>query len=59
MSINSNISLLEVTKGLHKKGLPFDYYDNYVSRIQSISATDVMEITNRYLKGDMLEISVG
>ncbi|NLR89685.1 M16 family metallopeptidase [Flammeovirga agarivorans] len=59
MSINSNISLLEITKGLYKKGLPFDYYDNYVSRIQSITEQDIMAMVNKYLKGDLLEIAVG
>ncbi|AZQ60688.1 insulinase family protein [Flammeovirga pectinis] len=59
MSINSNLSLLEITKSLYKKGLSFDYYDSYVSRIQSISSEDIKNMTNKYLKGDLLEIAVG
>ncbi|MBB3701105.1 insulinase family protein [Flammeovirga yaeyamensis] len=59
MSINSNISLLEVTKGLYKKGLDFDYYDTYVSRIQSVTTQQVQDMVKKYLLGDMLEVVVG
>ncbi|OHX67753.1 M16 family metallopeptidase [Flammeovirga pacifica] len=59
MSINSNLSLLEITKGLYKKGLDFDYYDTYVSRIQSITTADVKQMIEKYLLGDMLEVVVG
>ncbi|KXX68272.1 pitrilysin family protein [Flammeovirga sp. SJP92] len=59
MSINSNLSLLEVTKSLYKKGLPFNYYDDYVSRIQEIESPTLKEVANKYFKQDMLEICVG
>lgn len=59
MSINSNLSLLEVTKSLYKKGLSFEYYDDYVSRIQSINADTIKEVANKYFNQKMLEICVG
>lgn len=59
MSINSNLSLLEVTKSLYKKALPFDYYNDYVSRIQKIESTTIQEVAKKYFTKEMLEICVG
>lgn len=58
-SINTPFSISEHNKTLYFSKLPENYYDNYIKKINDVSAEDIMEMANKYLKSDLYEILVG
>ncbi len=58
-SINTPIALAEYFKTVHIHGLPPDYFDGYISRVQEVSAADIKKAAQEYLKLPLLEVCVG
>ena len=44
--------------GLLRFGLPFTYYDDYVSRIMAVSATDIQRVARQYIRADRFTVVV-
>ncbi|MBX2842917.1 MAG: insulinase family protein [Flammeovirgaceae bacterium] len=57
--INTPFSIAELNKTLYYSKLSGDYYDNYIKNINEVTAQDIMEMANKYLKSDLYEILVG
>ncbi len=38
--------------------LPADYYQNYLKRVEAVTAEDIMRVANKYISGDQLLISI-
>ena len=52
--------LAERFKGIMEYNLDYDYFDNYVATIKSISASQLRDLANNYLTQEsMLELVVG
>lgn len=59
-SIDGPFALADRFKGIYFHGLTYDYYDRYIETIHTISANQLMELANKYLKKeDMIEVVVG
>lgn len=52
--ISTPFSLAEKFKSVHGYGLSYDYYDNYLETINSITPERIMELANIYLNEDQL-----
>ncbi|GAB4333214.1 MAG: pitrilysin family protein [Flammeovirgaceae bacterium] len=59
-SINTAFSLAEYFKTIHFQQLPQNYYDTYISKINSIKSSDILEVANKYFKEEnFIEVLVG
>jgi len=58
-SINTPISIADYFKTMYFNNLPQDYYDHYISSIEAVTSQQVMEMTNKYFSGKLIEILVG
>lgn len=59
-SLNTPFEISDRYKIILSENLPLDYYDNYVERINSITAVDIQEIATKYLNVDsMTTVLVG
>jgi len=59
-SLNTAFDIADRFKITHFEGLPIDYYDHYIDRVQSVSAPELMELARKYLDRDVFqEVVVG
>lgn len=58
-SLTTPFSIAERFKSIQLHQLPDDYYDDYVSRIEAMSASHLQEIAAQYLSSDWLTVMVG
>lgn len=60
LEITTSFAHADKVKNLIIFGLPSDYYQQLIYRIDAVSANDLMEVANRHLQeGELLEIAVG
>ena len=57
-SLESTSSAANFELNIARYGLPSDYYNNYLARLEAVTAEDVMRVSNQYMKTDNLTISV-
>jgi zinc protease len=57
MSLESNAGLANAILTMQRFNLGLDYYQNYKSRIQSITSSQILESSKRYLHPDRLVIT--
>ncbi|UII21970.1 M16 family metallopeptidase [Fulvivirga ligni] len=58
--ITTPFSLISKFKNIHMYGLDYDFYENHISTIQSITLEDLKETYNQYFdESDMTTVSVG
>ena len=59
-SLNTPFEVADRQKIILLDELPADYYENYIKNIRAVSASEVMEIANKYYNPeDMCEVVVG
>ncbi len=59
-SLNTPFEVSDRQKVIILDDLPSDFYENYIKNIRAVSATEVMEIANKYYKlEDLCEVVVG
>jgi zinc protease len=59
-SLNTAFDIADRFKITYFEGLPLDYYDHYIDRVQSVSAADLLELANTYLVREAFqEVVVG
>jgi len=59
-SLNTAFDIADRFKILYFEGLATDFYDNYIERIQAVSAKELLELANKYLDTHLLqEVVVG
>jgi zinc protease len=44
--------------GLIRFGLPFTYYDDYVSRIMAVTVADIQRVARQYVRSDRFTVVV-
>lgn len=52
--LSSAFSLAEKFKNIYIHNLDYDYYDRYLSTIQSITSREIQETANKYLNPDLM-----
>ncbi len=57
-SLESTSSAANFALNIARYGLPSDYYNNYLARLEAVTAEDVMRVSVRYMRTDNLTISV-
>ena len=59
-SVDGPFAMAEKFKGIMEYNLDYDYFDNYIATIRSISASKLRNLANTYLdKNSMIELVVG
>lgn len=59
-SVDGPFALAERFKSIMEYDLGYNYYDNYIATIKSITASQLMELANNYLEpSSMIELVVG
>lgn len=57
-SLESTSSAANFALNIARYGLPSDYYNNYLARLEAVTAEDVIRVSNQYMKTDNLTICV-
>jgi len=57
-SLESTSSAATFALNVARYGLPTDYYNNYLSRLEAVTAEDVMRVANEYMRTDNVTITV-
>ena len=57
-SLESTSSAANFALNIARYGLSTDYYNNYLARLEAVTAEDVMRVAKEYMKTDNLTISV-
>lgn len=57
-SLESTASAANFALNIARYGLPMDYYNNYLARLEAVTAEDVMRVANEYMRADNLTITV-
>jgi len=57
-SLESTSSAATFALNVARYGLPTDYYNNYLSRLEAVTAEDVMRVVNEYMRTDNVTITV-
>ncbi|MBC7863850.1 MAG: insulinase family protein [Bacteroidia bacterium] len=59
-SVDGPFSLADKFKGIWEFGLGYDYFDNYLKAVKTVTAQELKDLANKYLKEeDMIELVVG
>jgi predicted Zn-dependent peptidase len=59
-SLNTAFDIADRFKITYFEGLPIDYYDHYIERVQSVSVQELMELAHTYLnRSEFQEVVVG
>jgi predicted Zn-dependent peptidase len=58
-SLNTPFAIAEKFKTIYSFGLPEDYYDYHVQRIDAVTAEQVLDLANRLYKEDFIEVMAG
>jgi predicted Zn-dependent peptidase len=57
-SLESTSSAANFALNIARYGLPSDYYNNYLARLEAVTAEDVMRVSKEYMRNENLTISV-
>lgn len=57
-SLESTSSAAGFALNIARYGLPADYYNNYLARLEAVTAEDVMRVSKEYMRTDNLTISI-
>ncbi len=57
-SLESPSTVASFALNIQRYNLPEDYYENYLKRLQALTATDVMEAAKKYIKPGSMHITV-
>lgn len=57
-SLENPQTLATYALNIQRYNLPEDYYETYLTRLQAVSAEDVMNVARQYIKDDKLTITV-
>ena len=57
-SLESTSSAANFALNIARYGLPSDYYNNYLARLEAVTADDVMRVSKEYMRTENLTISV-
>lgn len=57
-SLESTSSAANFALNIARYGLPSDYYNNYLARLEAVTAEDVMRVSKEYMRTENLTISV-
>ena len=57
-SLESTSSAANFALNIARYGLPADYYNNYLARLEAVTAEDVMRVSKEYMRTENLTISV-
>ena len=57
-SLESPASAANFALNIARYGLPADYYNNYLARLDAVTAEDVLRVSNQYMDADHLTITV-
>ena len=57
-SLESTSSAASFALNIARYGLPSDYYNNYLSRLESVTAEDVLRVSKQYMNIDNITITV-
>ncbi|MCS7004479.1 MAG: insulinase family protein [Cytophagales bacterium] len=58
-SVNTPIAIADLYKNISYHQLPDNYFDHYISHINSVTAEELLELSQKYLSGAFSEILVG
>ena len=58
-SLGTPFAIAEKYRNIYYYDLPTDYYQHYLTAIESVTAKQLQEMANKYLSGDFVEIMVG
>jgi len=59
-NVTTPFAQMDLFKEIHLHGLGYDFYENYIQRINSVSAEDVLRIMQKYYcKEDLAEVIAG
>jgi len=59
-SVDGPFALADRFKGIHFAGVGYEYYENFIETVRTITPEKIMELANKYLKKDeMIELVVG
>ena len=59
-SLNTPFEIADRVRLMVQENLDPDYYNQYIGKIRAVTADEVMEMANKYLKfDDLLKVSVG
>ncbi|MGZ4048397.1 MAG: M16 family metallopeptidase [Bacteroidia bacterium] len=59
-SVDGPFAMADRFKGIMEYGLSYDYFDNYIATIKSVSASSLRDLANTYFdKTSMIELVVG
>lgn len=59
-NVDGPFALADRFKGLLEYGLGYDYFDKYIATVRSISASQLMELANKYFdRASMIELVAG
>lgn len=59
-SVTTPFSQMDLFKEIHLHNLDYEFYENYIERINAVSAEDILDIMQRYYqKNDLVEVVAG
>ena len=58
-SLNTPFALADRYRNIYTYGLPEDYYDHQIKRIDDVSAEKLLELAGKYYQDDFMEVMVG
>jgi zinc protease len=58
-NLNTPFAIAEHYRNIFMYDLPADYYQNYIDQVESVTATRLQELANKYLSGEYLVVMVG
>jgi zinc protease len=58
MQVEKPQSVARYALNIETEGLPADFYENYIKKIQAVTAEDVMRVMNKYVLADNLRIII-
>lgn len=58
MNVEKPQTVARYALNIETEGLPADFYENYIKKIQAVTADDVMRVMNKYVLADNMRILV-
>lgn len=58
MQVEKPQTVARYALNIETEGLPADFYENYIKKIQAVTAADVMRVMNKYVLADNLRIII-
>lgn len=58
-SLNTPFAIADKYRSVYLFDLPENYYQNYVTALDAVTAKQIADMANKYLAGDYIEVTVG